>query len=65
MLLGSVGGYFATDWLLTSIYTLHVDVGAIPVIVCALVIFTIGLTVTSATIIKAAKANPVKTLRSE
>ena len=66
MILGSTGGYFATDWLLTEIYeAFHVEVGLMPTVVCALAIFTIGISVTSATIIKAAKANPVNTLRSE
>jgi ABC-type antimicrobial peptide transport system permease subunit len=65
MVLGSAGGYFATDWLLTEIYAFHIEVTALPVITCAVAIFIIGISATTATIVKAAKMNPVKTLRSE
>lgn len=65
MVLGSVGGYFATDWLLSGIYAVHVTITPLPIIVCALVIFIIGLSCTSTTIMKAAKTNPVNTLRNE
>jgi ABC-type antimicrobial peptide transport system permease subunit len=51
--------------LLDEIYAYHITIGVVPVIVCALVIFLIGLCTTSATILKAARSNPVKTLRSE
>jgi putative ABC transport system permease protein len=65
MVLGTTGGYYATDWLLSEIYAYHVPVGVIPVIICALSIFIIGISATSTTILKAAKTNPVNTLRSE
>jgi putative ABC transport system permease protein len=62
---GSVGGFYLTDALLTEIYAYHIPVGIISVVICAFVIFAIGIFTTSFTIFKAAKANPVKTLRSE
>jgi putative ABC transport system permease protein len=65
MALGAAGGYYATDWLLSEIYAYHVAVGAIPVVACALSIFFIGISATSTTILKAAKTNPVNTLRNE
>ena len=64
-ILGSAGGFYGTEWLLGLIYELHVAVGLIPVIFSAVLIFTIGISTTSVTIFKAAKANPVDTLRDE
>jgi hypothetical protein len=64
-ILGSVGGYYLTGELLGQIYKYHIPVGIVPVILCAVVIFGIGILTTSATIFKAAKTNPVETLRSE
>jgi putative ABC transport system permease protein len=62
---GSVGGYFFTDMLLTEFYAYHISVGWVPVVLCALTIFLIGISTTSSTILKAAQENPVHTLRSE
>ena len=64
-LLGSVSGYFLTNALLSEIYAYHIPVGIISVVLCASVIFAIGISTTSATILSAAKANPVDTLRNE
>jgi len=64
-ILGSVGGFYLVDLLLTQIYAYHIPVGVFPVVICAVIIFVIGIFTTSMTILKAAKANPVKTLRSE
>lgn len=63
--IGSAAGYFAMDWLLGLIYAYRIDVGILPVAVCALAIFAIGIATTSSTIVNAARLNPVKTLRSE
>lgn len=63
--LGSIGGYLLTGTLLGEIYTYHISVGLVPVLLSALLIFVIGIFTTSITILKAARANPVKTLRSE
>jgi len=65
VILGSVGGYFLTGTLLGAIYKYHIPVGIVPVVLCAATIFGIGIFTTSATILKAAKTNPVDTLRSE
>lgn len=64
-IIGSIGGYYLTDALLSQIYAYRIDVGLIPVILCALLIVGIGLSTTSATILKAARSNPVDTLRNE
>lgn len=64
-LLGSLGGYVLTGALLDVIYAYHISVGLIPVFVCALVIFAIGISTTTFTILKGARANPVDTLRDE
>jgi len=64
-ILGSVAGYYATNALLKEIYAFHVPVGIASVIVCSLFIFGVGIFTTSATIFKAARANPVNTLRNE
>lgn len=62
---GSWGGYYVTTALLAELYAYHIPVQLIPVILCALAIFIVGVLTTSSTILKAAQANPVKTLRSE
>ena len=61
----SVAGYYLTNALLKEIYAFHVPVGIVSVIVCSLFIFAVGIFTTSATIFKAARANPVNTLRNE
>lgn len=63
--LGSLGGYYATDALLAEIYAYRIAVGIIPVVLCATFIFIVGIMTTSSTIFKAAQANPVDTLRDE
>ncbi len=64
-ILGSLGGYFGTSWLLDMIYAYHIPMHVFPVIVAALIIFMVGILTTSMTTLKAAKANPVDTLRDE
>jgi putative ABC transport system permease protein len=64
-LAGSVGGYYLTNALLKEIYAFHIPVGIVSVVVCTLFIFGVGIFTTSTTIFKAAKANPVDTLRNE
>lgn len=64
-IIGSVLGFYLTKLLLDEIYAYHITIGIIPVLLCALGIFMLGLFTTSATIFKAARCNPVKTLRSE
>jgi ABC-type antimicrobial peptide transport system permease subunit len=64
-IIGSVSGYFLIDALLSNIYAYRIPVGIIPVMLCAFTIFAIGILTTSTTILRAAKSNPVDTLRSE
>lgn len=64
-LLGSVSGYFLTDAMLAEIYAYRIPVGIGSVVLCAVTIFGIGILTTSITILTAAKANPVDTLRNE
>ena len=63
--LGSVGGYYVTHALLSMLYAYHVDVGIFPIILSATFIFGMGILTTSITILKAARSNPVNTLRTE
>jgi ABC-type antimicrobial peptide transport system permease subunit len=62
---GSIAGYYLTGMMLAEIYAYHIAVGIFTVIACALVIVGVGIFTTSSTILKAAKANPVETLRNE
>lgn len=62
---GSVGGYYATDRLLQELYAYHIGVGVVPVLLSAMFIFGIGIFTTSLTILRAARTNPVNTLRTE
>lgn len=62
---GSAGGYFLTGALLDEIYAYHIPIGTIPVAICTVVIICVGLSTTCMTIFKAAKSNPVDTLRNE
>ncbi len=64
-IIGSLGGTFLTTSLLDEIYAYHIDIQTLPVLCCALLIITVGLSTTSYTIMLAAKANPVETLRNE
>lgn len=64
-IVGSVGGFYLTEALLAEIYAYHIAVNMFPVVLCAFVIFVIGIFTTSLTILKAARSNPVDTLRSE
>jgi ABC-type antimicrobial peptide transport system permease subunit len=63
--LGSIAGYFLTNALLKELYAFHIPVGIMSVIICTLFIFCVGIFTTSTTIFKAARANPVDTLRNE
>jgi putative ABC transport system permease protein len=65
VILGSAGGYYLTKALLDEIYAYHIKVDIIWVFLCASFVFIIGIATTTSTILQAAKANPVNTLRSE
>ncbi len=62
---GAVAGYYLTNALLKVIYAYHVPVGIISIVLSTLFIFILGMFTTSTTIFKAARANPVDTLRNE
>ncbi|WP_420582326.1 ABC transporter permease [Reichenbachiella sp.] len=64
-ILGSVGGYYGTAWILDLIYAFHIPIKLTPVVLSAFTIFIIGLATTSITIYRGARANPVDTLRNE
>jgi ABC-type antimicrobial peptide transport system permease subunit len=63
--LGAVAGYYLTNALLKEIYAYHVPVGMISIVLSTLFIVAVGIFTTSTTIFKAARANPVDTLRNE
>ncbi len=65
MLLGCAGGYYLTLLLMDEIYAYHVVIGIVPVLLCGICVFAIGILTTSSTIYRAAKANPVDSLRTE
>jgi putative ABC transport system permease protein len=65
VILGSAGGYYLTKALLDEIYAYHIKVDIIWVFLCASFVFIIGIATTTSTILQAARANPVTTLRSE
>jgi putative ABC transport system permease protein len=62
---GGVGGYYITLALLDEIYAYHISMGLFPIILCGLAVFLIGIMTTSSTIWRAARANPVDSLRTE
>ncbi|MEQ6119986.1 FtsX-like permease family protein [Reichenbachiella sp. MALMAid0571] len=64
-IIGSLGGYFLTGALLDEIYAYHIPIGIIPILICTATIICVGLSTTCMTILKAAKSNPVDTLRDE
>ena len=64
-LLGIVGSIFLTDTILGSIYDAHIPIGIFPVTMGALLIFGVGWLTTTSTILRAALADPVNSLRSE
>lgn len=64
-LIGSAGGFFLSNLLLNEIYAYHISIGFLPVFLCAAAIFAVGIITTSLTILRAARCNPVDTLRTE
>jgi putative ABC transport system permease protein len=62
---GSFGGFYLTNVLLDEIYAYRIPITIVTIITCALIIFFIGILTTSSTILKAARSNPVDTLRNE
>ncbi len=65
VLLGLVGAYFGTNFVLDLIYARHIPVSIGPILLSAVGIFLLGMGTTGLTIRKAAQCNPVDTLRDE
>ena len=63
--IGGTGGFFLSGILLDEIYAYHIEVKALAVIGGVLVVCLSGLATTSTNIFKAAKVNPVTSLRDE
>lgn len=64
-ILGSSGGYLLTNALLNDLYVQHIEIGIATIALCAGLIFAIGISTTSATILRTATDDPTKTLRTE
>lgn len=64
-IIGGAAGYFLTNALLGEIYAYHISVSILPVALSGFIIFLVGFLTTSTTIFKAARANPVETLKDE
>jgi|GEM_PF-133980 len=64
-MVGSIGGYLLLEAMLGAFNIIHIKVGIFPAVLCSLFIFSIGIITTSVTILKAARTNPVDTLRSD
>lgn len=64
-IIGSAGGYFLTNALLDEIYAYRISITLFTILSCAFLIIAIGMFTTSSTILKAARSNPVDTLRNE
>ncbi|WP_020526389.1 ABC transporter permease [Flexithrix dorotheae] len=65
VILGGIVGFLLTDALLSEIYAYHIPVSLISVSLSGFIIFAVGMLTTSTTIFRAARANPVDTLRDE
>lgn len=64
-ILGGIGGVLLTDTLLASIYQYHTSTSIFIAMLAALAVFMTGWLATSMTILKAARANPARSLSSE
>ncbi len=64
-ILGALGGYYGTEMLFTEIYALYKSVAWFTLVGSAFLIIVVGLATTSLTTMRAARMNPVKTLRDE
>ena len=63
--IGGVGGFFLSGMLLDEIYAYHIEVKVLAVAAGVFIVCASGLATTSTNIFKAAKVNPVKSLRDE
>ncbi len=65
VLLGGAGGFSLTNALLNDLYVHHVPVGPVPVLLSGLLVFGLGIIAAGASIFRAARANPVDSLKAE
>ena len=63
--IGSVGGFFLANLLLEEIYAYYLQVGPGHLILGAAALVLVGLSTCAGTVLKAARANPVRSLRAE
>ncbi len=63
--IGGVGGYFLSNVLLGQIYAYHIQVKLLAVVLGVVIVCLSGLATTSTNIFRAARVNPVKSLRDE
>jgi ABC-type antimicrobial peptide transport system permease subunit len=63
--LGGTGGFVLTKSMLSDLYVQHIPVGMVPVVLCSLLVFLIGLSTTSIIIMRAARVSPVLTLKTQ
>ena len=63
--IGGVGGFFLANMLLDEIYAYHIQVKVLAVILGVVIVCVSGLATTSGNIFRAARVNPVKSLRDE
>ncbi len=64
-LVGGIGGFFLSNMLLGEIYAYHIQVKVLTVVLGVVIVCISGLATTSTNIFRAARVNPVKSLRDE
>jgi ABC-type antimicrobial peptide transport system permease subunit len=64
-LLGGAGGFSLTSALLNDLYVHHVPVGAVPVLLSGLLVLGLGISAAGISILRAARANPVESLKAD
>jgi len=65
MIAGGIAGYFFSDFLLQSLYAIHIKIDPWVIFYSSLLLFVIGLTTTIITIRNTAEKNPAIVLRNE
>jgi ABC-type antimicrobial peptide transport system permease subunit len=63
--LGGAGGFSLTNALLDDLYVHHVSVGLVPVLLSGLLVFGLGILAAGVSILRAARANPLESLKAE
>ncbi len=63
--LGGAGGFTLTNALLDDLYVYHVPVGPVPVVLSGVLVFGLGIAAAGVSILRAARANPLESLKAE